>query len=189
MKGQKGINLISLTVAVLVILVLTNVIIFNVRDNLKIEKLKSLQTDVANLRDKVSNYYAKFGTIPIVDIEYKNVDKIKDAGLISEVNDSGRFYVIDLDKIENLTLNYGRDYDKITATSTDTEINSYTDIYIINSASHNIFYVKGVKVDDDWYYTDYLAEDIDIAPINLRYIDNVKIPSGFYYVDGKKILE
>ena len=170
----------------LVILVLTNVIIFNVRDNLKIEKLKALQTDVANLRDKVSNYYAKFGTIPIVDIEYKNVDKIKAAGLISEVNDSGRFYVIDLDKIENLTLNYGRDYNKITATSTDTEINSYTDIYIINSASHNIFYVKGVKVDDDWYYTDYLAEDIDIAPINLRYIDNVKIPSGFYYVDGKK---
>lgn len=186
LKGQRGINLISLTVAVLVILVLTNVIIFNVRDNLKIEKLKALQTDVANLRDKVSNYYAKFGTIPIVDIEYKNVDKIKAAGLISEVNDSGRFYVIDLDKIENLTLNYGRDYNKITATSTDTEINSYTDIYIINSASHNIFYVKGVKVDDDWYYTDYLAEDIDIAPINLRYIDNVKIPSGFYYVDGKK---
>ena len=103
LKGQRGINLISLTVAVLVILVLTNVIIFNVRDNLKIEKLKALQTDVANLRDKVSNYYAKFGTIPIVDIEYKNVDKIKAAGLISEVNDSGRFYVIDLDKIENLT--------------------------------------------------------------------------------------
>lgn len=186
LKGQKGISLITLTIAVMVILVLTNVIILNVTDNLRIEKLKALQTDISNLRDKVSNYYAKFGTIPIVDVEYKNINNIKSAGLISEVNDSGRFYVIDLDKIENLTLNYGRDYEKITPSSTDTEINSYTDIYIINSTSHNIFYVKGVKIDNDWYYTDYLAEDIDLAPINLKYIDNVRIPEGFYYVDGKK---
>lgn len=186
LKGQKGISLITLTIAVMVILVLTNVIILNVTDNLRIERLKALQTDISNLRDKVSNYYAKFGTIPIVDVEYKNINNIKSAGLISEVNDSGRFYVIDLDKIENLTLNYGRDYEKITPSSTDTEINSYTDIYIINSTSHNIFYVKGVKIDNDWYYTDYLAEDIDLAPINLKYIDNVRIPEGFYYVDGKK---
>ncbi len=186
LKGQKGINLISLTVVVLVILVLTNVIIFNVRDNLKIEKLKALQTDVANLRDKVSNYYARFGTIPVVDIEYKNVDNIKAAGLISEVNDSGRFYPIDLDKLENLTLNYGRDYDKITSSSTESQVNGYTDLYIINASSHNIFYVKGVKIDNDWYYTDHLAEDIDLVSIDLKYIDNVRIPSGFYYVDGKK---
>lgn len=186
LKGQKGISLITLTIAVMVILVLTNVIILNVTDNLRIEKLKALQTDISNLRDKVSNYYAKFGTIPIVDVEYKNINNIKSAGLVSDVNDSGRFYVIDLDKIENLTLNYGRDYEKITPSSTDTEINSYTDIYIINSTSHNIFYVKGVKIDNDWYYTDYLTEDIDLAPINMKYIDNVRIPEGFYYVDGKK---
>ena len=74
LKGQKGISLITLTIAVMVILVLTNVIILNVTDNLRIERLKALQTDISNLRDKVSNYYAKFGTIPIVDVEYKNIN-------------------------------------------------------------------------------------------------------------------
>lgn len=186
LKSEKGANLLTLTIAIMVILVLTNVIILNVKDNLKIEKLKALQTDIVNLRDKVSNYYAEFGAVPIVDVEYTNIDNIKNARLISETVDTGRFYAIDLKRLEGLTLNYGKDYSKITDTSTAEQINGYTDLYIINSASHNIFYVQGVKIDGKMYYTDYLAEDIDTKSVALKFVDNVPIPKDFYYVDGSR---
>lgn len=186
LKSEKGVNLLTLTIAIMIILVLTNVIILNVKDNLKIEKLKALQTDIANLRDKVSNYYAEFGAIPIVDVEYTSIENIKNARLISETADTGRFYAIDLKRLEGLTLNYGEDYSKITDASTSEQINSYTDLYIINSASHNIFYVQGVKIDGKMYYTDYLVEDIDTKSVALKFVDNVPIPKDFYYVDGSR---
>lgn len=186
LKREKGVSLLTLTIAVVVILTLTDVIILNLNNNLKIERLKNLQTDVANLRDKISNYYAEYGSIPIVNTEYNNIEAIENAGLISEANDSGRFYAIDLKKLEGLTLNYGRDYSNIKETSTAEEINNYTDLYIINSASHNIFYARGVKIDSKMYYTDYLPEDVDKAPVTLRYVDDVRIPAGFYYVEGKR---
>ena len=53
-KNKKGISLIALTIAVVVILILSNIVIYNVRDNLGIQNLKSMQTDIGNLRDKVS---------------------------------------------------------------------------------------------------------------------------------------
>ena len=55
-KSQRGINLITLSVTVIVILILTNIVLYNVKDNLGIQKLKNMQADIENLRDKVSAY-------------------------------------------------------------------------------------------------------------------------------------
>ena len=40
LKEQKGVNLISLSVAVIVILILTSIILYNAKGNIKIAKLK-----------------------------------------------------------------------------------------------------------------------------------------------------
>ena len=53
-KNEKGISLVSLIIVIIVLVILTNVIIYNVSDHLKIENLKAMQNDVANLRDKVA---------------------------------------------------------------------------------------------------------------------------------------
>ena len=37
--------------------------------------------------------------------------------------------------------------------------NNYTDVYIINENSHNIFYLKGIKIEDKIYYTDTTEKD------------------------------
>ena len=42
LKEQKGVNLISLSVAVIVILILTSIILYNAKGNIKIAKLKPL---------------------------------------------------------------------------------------------------------------------------------------------------
>ena len=57
LKEQKGINLISLSVAVIVILILTSITLYNATENIKISKLKAMQADIENLSDKVSSYY------------------------------------------------------------------------------------------------------------------------------------
>ena len=185
---NNGITMISLAIVVTVILILTGVLIYNVRDNLGISKLKAMQNDIQNLRDMVSNYYSVNGKIP-AKIKYtntENIERIRNAGVISEKVDIGDFYIIDLAELENLTLNYGEDYKNITDTTTEEEASQNEDIYIINETSQNIFYVEGIQVDEDWFYTDYTSEDVDTTGVNIRYFDGVKIPDGFYYVGGTK---
>ena len=58
LKEQKGVNLISLSVAVIVILILTSIILYNAKGNIKIAKLKNMQNDIENIKDKVLSYYA-----------------------------------------------------------------------------------------------------------------------------------
>ena len=189
LKKNKGISLISLTIAVTVILILTGTIIVSSVSSLKSNKLRNMQADIDNLRDKVSNYYSQYGEIPAdKKIEYTNIEHIRSSGVISEVVDTGAFYVIDLSAIENVTLNYGKDYDKIRngEATTEEEINKLTDLYIINGESHNIFYVAGIELDGEKFYTDYTSEEADTVAVDLRYVDGVKIPEGFYYVGGSK---
>ena len=180
-RNQKGINLISLTITVVVILIITNIVIYNVKDNLKTQRIKALQTDISNLRDKISTYYSQYGKIP-ANTEYTNTSGID---VISSAVDTGKFYVIDLSALDNLTLNYGTDYEKIKSGEV-TDVNTLSDLYIINDDSHNIFYVDGVTLDNQTFYTDYTTKDVDTEAVDLKYIDGVKIPDGFYYVGGTK---
>lgn len=186
-KKEKGVTLITLTVVIAVLIILADVIIYNAKDHLKLENLKAMQSDIDNLKDKISVYYAQNGKIP-ASVKYTNIKHLKDANLISSTVDTGDFLVIDLSVIENLTLNKGRDFEKIKTweTLTDEQAKEYTDLYIINEASHNIFYVAGILVDEKVYYTNYTADNVDKVAVDLRYKENVKIPNGFYYVSGTK---
>lgn len=176
-KNQKGINLISLSIAVIIILALTGTTLYNVKSNLGVENLKNMQSDIENLKDKIDGFYIKYGKIP-ASLEYTdskgNISKIRNSGVISAATDTGKFYIIDLSAIDNLTLNYGEDYKSITSTSTQDEIDSLKDIYIINEDSHNIFFVRGIKFDNEWFYTNYTSEDIDTKSVNLITIDGTK---------------
>ena len=186
MSQNKGITMISVTIIVIVILILTGVLIYDARDSLKVTKLQSMQSDIQNLRDKINNYYAQYGQIP-ARIKYTNTDnigKIMTTGVISPKIDTGDFYIIELSSLENLTLNYGEDYKNITNATTESEASQYEDIYIINETSQNIFYVEGIQVDGEWFYTDYTSEDVDTVAVNLRYFDGVKIPDGYIYNSG-----
>ncbi len=183
---NSGVTLVSLAIAVSVILILTGVIIYNVRDNLGISNLREMQSDIQNLRDLVSDYYSTNGKIP-AKLKYtntENIERIRTTGVISEEVDIGDFYIIDLSELENLTLNYGEDYKNISNATTEDEASQYEDIYIINETSQNIFYVEGIQLDGEMFYTDYTSEDVDKVAINLRYFDGVKIPDGYIYNSG-----
>lgn len=182
-KKEKGVSLVSLSIAIIVLVIITNMILYNVKENLVTEKLKNMQNDIENLVDKVSVYYAEYGKIP-ASKKYTNIQHIKNAGVISDVVDTGDFFVIDLSVIDNLTLNYGEDFKNINSSLTEEQINEYTDVYIINEDSHNIFYVEGIKIENDIFYTTYTKNDIDKKAVDIRYINNIKIPEGYKYKEG-----
>ena len=134
MKGkisnEKGITMMALVITVIILVILTNMLIYNAQDNVHIKALTNLYNDIDMLREKVSLYYNDYGKIP-AEIKYTidtNTSGI--SSVISTQNDTGDFYVIDLEAMQGITLNYGRDYEKVKNNKED--VNSYTDIYIIN---------------------------------------------------------
>jgi type II secretory pathway pseudopilin PulG len=169
-KSQRGINLITLSVTVIVILILTNIILYNVKDNLGVQNLKNMQADIENLREKVSAYDMQYGDIPVYcnqenqKVAYDiNTKDIKNAKVISEM-DGEIFYVINLSSLDNLTLNYGKDYEQIKKAE---DINQFEDLYIISANTHNIFYAKGISFDGEKFYTDYTEENVDKEEVRI----------------------
>ena len=183
---MRGITLVTLSISVIIILIITSTIIYNMTSNLGIGRLRDMQNDIKNLRSKVADYYAQYGDIPArKSVEYTNIGHIKSSGVISDAVDTGKFYVIELSSLDNLTLTYGQDYEQLKNGSV-TDPNSLKNLYIINEASHNIFYVEGIELDNEWFYTDYTSDQIDTEAVPRRVIDGVTIPDGFYYAGGSK---
>ena len=185
-RKQKGITLISLSITVIILLLITGVLIYNAKDSIYIRNYKNLSNDIQNLRDKVSEFYNEYGNIP-AKIKYTNIsENLKLVLNNEELENIDEFYVIDLQVMNGLSLNYGKDYEKIK--NNEEEVNNYQDLYIINKKTAGIFYVQGIDVKDNnvvtTYYTDYLEPNNE--EVDYRYIDGVKIPDGFYYVAGNK---
>ncbi len=188
-KQNKGVSLVSLAITIIILIIITNILVYYAKDNVYVKNLTNMYNDIANLRDKISNYYSIYGDIP-VKVKYENTQIINNLqkNNIIGVNDYlDEFYVIELSALEGLTLNLGEDYKKIKEQEvvTQEEINNLQDIYIINKNSHNIFYAEGVPGGDGkYYYTD--DKNVDTEKIDLRYVEGVKIPEGFYYCGGTK---
>lgn len=181
-KQEKGVTMVALVVTVIILLIITNILIYNAKDSIHIKALTNLYNDIDKLREKVSAYYNEYGKIP-AEIKYTNEEQLQNlSSVLSTKNDTGDFYVIDLEAMQGITLNYGKDYEK--AKNDRENANSYTDLYIINENSHNIFYVQGISITEDnttkMYYTDYIEPDE--TTIDLRYIDGILIPDGYYYI-------
>ena len=161
-KNNRGVTLIALTIVVIIILTITGMLVYSAKDSIYVKNLTNMQNDIANLRDKVSLYYSEYGKIP-AQTEYTDVSNLQAAGVIG-ANDTGKFLIIELEILDGLTLNYGKDYERYKANDYE-NITDLTDIYIINENSNNIFYVQGVGVQENnttkMYYTDYTEGDTE----------------------------
>lgn len=175
-KQENGVSLISLGIAIIIMMIITSMLVYSTKDTTQVNKLSKMYDDIANLRDKISVYYAKYGEIPT----YKEQEITFNQSIVG-ANDTGAFYVIDLKAMDGLTLNYGADYESIrNGIGNNTDIGN--DLYIINETSHNIFYLKGITIDNNTYYTNYTDAENDEEKVDLRYVDGIKIPDGYYYI-------
>ena len=152
-RNQKGISLIALTTTVIVLAILTSIVVFNAKDNVEIREYKKLENDIEILQNKVDMYYLKNDELPIVKkdsnlINYSGKNNYKSQ---KQSNDNDNYYIIDLDYIGGVTLNFGNGFYNINAEKNN--CNDITDLYIINEQSHRIYYVAGVTANGKTYYT------------------------------------
>ncbi|MCI9063340.1 MAG: hypothetical protein HFJ17_01885 [Clostridia bacterium] len=196
LKDSKGVTLVALAVTVIVLLIITGTIIYNTKSDIKLQKVNKLYQDIENINQKIDDYYLKYGDIPTIGDSYcdktelekllKNKAESSNATLVKtnnsdniiNPNDGDEYYVIDLEKLDGLTLNYGYEdnYKKIKANSTtvSTDKTDKTDIYIINKVSHQVYYPEGIIADNYMYY----CYDLNTNMIN---ISDINIPVNYDY--------
>ena len=198
-EKNKGITLITLVIAVIILIIISSLLVYNAKTGIKLRTLKKMYNDIELLSDKVESHYAKYGALP-AEFEY-----LGNIYFEPEPNDNDMYYVIDLNALDGVSLNYGYDFKNITS---EDDTLAYNDVYIINEQSHHIYYVRGIEMDGIVYYTNDSDDEIalkQIISIKLNLIhnntilnpselpnvkevtsENVPIPQGFYYVGGTK---
>lgn len=184
LKNNKGITLISLVVTVLMLLTITGAIIYNAQNQTKMKKLDDLYIDIEEITSKIDEYFLNNGSLPVLCDYLRQEDLIrlleknaseKEATIaydsVVNPNDAqDQYYVIDLGKLDGITLNYGydNDYEKIKSNgriSSSYNIDIVEDeIYIINKTTHQIYFPHGIIMDKVLYYTFDLSNQIEIQP-------------------------
>ena len=151
-----------MVLTVIIILIITSAMIFNTKNQLAMRSVQSLSNDIETLNAKVDEYYLKYGELPkLCDYitDFKNSMDYRanqqNAKLNTEINknDGKEYIVIDLEKLEGLTLTYGYDdeYKKVKENgNVMDEDDAYVadEIFVINTRSHQIYFPHGVFVDN-----------------------------------------
>lgn len=151
LKSNKGITMIVLSIAIITLAILTSMVAYYSIDSVEIKKLNNMYNDIEQLGEKVSIYFYENEKIPTL-VEYPNV-----ATTLAEQRgslDGDKYYVLDLTKLKNIELNYGKDFETIKEnyTANDFDVQNYQDVYVINEESHNVYYIKGINVEEKVYY-------------------------------------
>lgn len=133
-KSQKGITMVSLVIAIVILLILSGTAIYNLNLSNGTGRYNNMVADIKLLSDKTLVYYNKYGEIPKTDRENREINL-----------NNEEYYEIDLSKLEGITLNYGKEYGQ------EEQITNSSDVYVINS-NLNIYYLKGIEKSGEIYH-------------------------------------
>ena len=144
LKQQRGVTLMVLIITIVVLLIITTVGVHTSLERLKANDINKMFNDIVLLEDKILEYYVANGELPVVqNISYPN---IAEAG-----ENAVNLKIIDLSKLGNTSLNFGRDFEKLKDETTITSTNF--DVYVINEKTLQVFYSKGITANKKTYYT------------------------------------
>ena len=170
MKTQNGITLVSLIITIIVMVIVASTTVGVSLDRFEINSFNKMKNDLELLADKVSNYYLQTGNIPVVldssgnkvQYTFTTLDFGKDSA------DNSVYYILDLEAMDGLLLNYGKEgFEKL---------NTSEDVYVINEQSHVIYYVKGIKLDNEIYH--YIIGNKQDSSVISPTTPQVKIANG-----------
>lgn len=175
-KSNKAIALVSLLITIAVMLIITSITISVSYDRFKINNLNKMLNDLEFLRDKVSNYYLKYGVLPLLRDNETNQPIIYESiEFEPNVNDNGNYYIIDLKAMEGISLNFGLEIFNNPDITSD-------DVYIINEKSHNIYYPRGIEWDGEKYYS--IADTTELTDTIPPSKPEIKVISGEQNEEG-----
>ncbi len=129
-RGNKGITMIALIITIVVLLIISSVIIVEMNTGDKFKDYQYMKADIEVIENSILVYYHNYAELPI-DKE-NSLSSVDLHGQASAKDDADKYYEIILNKLGNMTLNYGKKDDS-------------TDMYIINEKSHEVYYLKGIE--------------------------------------------
>lgn len=97
-RNSNGITIVALVLTIVILLILTGVTIYHSDLSKSNYKYNKMMADINILSDNILAYYRKYNDLPKTD----RCIKI----------DETTYYEIKLSKLNNLTLNFGKDYRK-----------------------------------------------------------------------------
>ena len=140
-NNSKGVTLISLVIIILIMLILSTTIGYNVLNRNQMEELDDLYNDLTLLEEKYKSYYIQNGTVPLGN-KYTNTNEVLEK--ISDVrnpNDNNEYYYVSTSQNSG-TFNVTGDV-KLKTKGT----------FVINEKTLTIYYLDGVEVEGKKYYT------------------------------------
>lgn len=138
MKNQKGITLMLLVATLAIMAIIIGTLSYNSIAGLRLKLYYDMCADIELLDEKVALYYLENKSLPTTDKTIEIGELITDYGennVNYNPNNSGKLYLIDLSKMENLSLN-----------------NPQYEFYI-DEQSHTIYFTRGIALDGYTYYT------------------------------------
>ena len=159
-KNKKGITMLTLIITIVVGLIIVSAGIVTVSNSISNATITAFANDLNTIQDQVNLYYMQNDSFPVYDGEdaYAQIDITdlasangnyaefqEELELNGDWNDNGSlgaFYKIDLSKLN------------VEKTVRGTKQNSdESDIYVVSYPSMNIYYVKGVEVKSETYFS------------------------------------
>ena len=139
-RKQNGISLIALTTTILVLAIVTSIVVYNAKNNVTVKKYKKLENDIEVLTNKIDMYYLKNNDLPVF-MKSDQTKAIYDASLnegstndqfknFKHPNDNETYYIIDLNKIGGVVLNYGNEFFSLNPDCSN--MPWLSDLYVIN---------------------------------------------------------
>ena len=82
LRENKGVTLSTLVIAILLMTIITSIIIYNTIAGANTRALNNMYNDITILKDRIDVYYSKYGTIPVLEGEYTNIENIQNINLL-----------------------------------------------------------------------------------------------------------
>ncbi len=146
MKSNKGITLTTLVITMIIILIMVGTISMQALNQINMQDVQNMYTDLRVLTDKINAYFLEYGTIPTLAQDTKILSVPLE---MRNPNDGELYYKIDFSKLKNLSLN---------APPEDMYF------YVINGDTNTIYYTKGVTVNGKTYYR--LPEEYTVGKLD-----------------------
>lgn len=147
METKRGISLVILVIAIIVISIITGMIISGTDNVLKEANKDEFVVEISTIEEKIEEYYLLVGSLPVrAGVQYtaeqvidKLVDTEKQKVLTTEIitnnDEDNMFLVVDLGLMGIQTNERGKSQDT-------------TDIFVVASNTLNVYYLNGVEYDN-----------------------------------------
>jgi len=175
MKIKSGISLVVLATTIIIMVILTGVVIFGIQNVVKETEKNEFVIELETIEDKVKEYYMLIGNLPIRPDKSYNTST-----LLSELTEASKQSLL-RDEI-NLNKDNNNEFLVLDTVLLELEINERgknidnTDVFVVATNSLNVYYLKGIEVDDIYRFsTVTLTDQNELEEENIQGATNVTL--------------